>query len=59
MAAMRVLCDCDVITMGTWHNANQAKFNKVAAMAWTLLDSGRVSRSNGDAFFIVLEAGDV
>ena len=34
-----------------------AKFNKVAAMAYALLSSGRVTRANSGAFFTVLEAG--
>ncbi|KAL1500647.1 hypothetical protein AB1Y20_013295 [Prymnesium parvum] len=39
------------------HIANPSKFNKVAAMAWTLLDTGRVTSRNGGAFFEVLRAG--
>ena len=38
------------------HIANPSKFNKVAAMAWTLLDGGRVTSKNGGAFFTVLQA---
>ena len=39
------------------HIANPTKFNKVAAMAWTLLDGGRVTTANSGAFFKVLQAG--
>ena len=39
------------------HIASAAKFNKVAAMAWSLLDTCRVTKKNGGAFFAVLEAG--
>lgn len=39
------------------HIASSAKFTKVAAMAYTLLDGGRVTSANAAAFFAVLEAG--
>ena len=39
------------------HIRSAAKFNKVAAMAFSLIDGGRVTRANAPAFFTVLEAG--
>ena len=38
------------------HIASASKFNKVAAMAYALLEGGRVTRANSGAFFGVLEA---
>jgi len=38
------------------HIKSSAKFNKVAAMAFALLEGGRVTRANGGAFFAVLES---
>ena len=38
------------------HITSASKFNKVAAMAFALLEGGRVTRVNAGAFFIVLEA---
>ena len=38
------------------HIKSNAKFNKVAAMAYALLESGRVTSANAGAFFTVLEA---
>ena len=37
------------------HIQSASKFNKVAAMAYALLESNRVTRSNAGAFFAVLE----
>ena len=39
------------------HIKSAAKFTKVAAMAYSLLEGGRVTRANAAAFFEVLEAG--
>eukprot|EP00308_Calcidiscus_leptoporus_P021846 CAMPEP_0119360326 /NCGR_PEP_ID=MMETSP1334-20130426/7967_1 /TAXON_ID=127549 /ORGANISM="Calcidiscus leptoporus, Strain RCC1130" /LENGTH=366 /DNA_ID=CAMNT_0007375151 /DNA_START=13 /DNA_END=1113 /DNA_ORIENTATION=+ len=39
------------------HIATASKFNKVAAMAYSLLESGQVTRKNAHAFLMVLEAG--
>jgi len=39
------------------HIASSAKFTKVAAMAYSLLDGGRVTSENAAAFFTVLAAG--
>jgi len=39
------------------HIKSNAKFVKVANMATSLLEQGRVNRNNSDAFFEVLEAG--
>lgn len=39
------------------HIKNPAKFNKVATMATSLLEEGRVNQHNSEAFFEVLEAG--
>ena len=38
------------------HIKSAAKFNKVAAMAYALIEGGRVTRANAGAFFVVLEA---
>ena len=38
-------------------SGNTTKFNKVATMASTLLESGRVSAYNSSAFYDILEAG--
>ena len=38
------------------HITSAAKFNKVAAMAYALLEGGRVTRENAGAFFAVLAA---
>lgn len=38
------------------HIKSNAKFNKVAAMCFALLDAGRVTRANAAPFFAVLEA---
>ena len=39
------------------HILSNSKFNKVAAMAYALLESGRVTNANASSFFVVLEAG--
>ncbi len=39
------------------HIASSVKFTKVSAMAYSLLNSGRVTRENAGAFFTILEAG--
>jgi len=39
------------------HITSASKFNKVAAMAFALLEGGRVTSSNASAFFAVLQAG--
>jgi len=39
------------------HIGSVSKFNKVAAMAHALLESGRVTKDNSHAFFTVLQAG--
>lgn len=41
------------------HITSASKFNKVAAMAFALLEAGRVTRENAGAFFAVLQAGMV
>ena len=39
------------------HITSASKFNKVAAMAFALLEAGRVTHENAPAFFTVLQAG--